>query len=182
MPAAQRRAGNRSQIIGMTASKKTPLPRLLYVDLFESAIRPPLSLRGTRSPGRRSEGLIATAQPSIADRRLFRFSYKTNAAVDGAPNFASRLMSNSRSFACGICNTAPGRWGFFDRPLRGFLWVFKQIPSWTRCDRMHFLHQGDAFAGDRQIGKYKNSADGPGSLISTVRTTHSDGKMRQLFP
>jgi hypothetical protein len=95
--------------------------------------------------------------------------YKANAAVDGAPNFASRLMSNSRSFAGGICNTAAGTRGSFDRPVRGFLRIVTRIPSWARRDRTHFLRQSVAFAGGRQMGKFKNSADGRASLIPIVR-------------
>ena len=49
-----------------------------------------------------------------------RILYKANAAVDGAPKFALRLLSNFRSCPRGICNTAAGCRASFDRPVRGF--------------------------------------------------------------
>ena len=50
-------------------------------------------------------------------------------------------MSNFRSFAGGICNTAAGTRGSFDRPVRGFLRIFTRIRSRAHRDRMHFLHK-----------------------------------------
>ena len=116
--------------------------------------------------------LIANGGGVSANSELHKnrsgISYKSNAAVDGAPKFRSRLMSNFRSCARGICATAAGRGNLSFARRRGFLRICGRIASWACSRCIDFLRQSVAFAGGRQTGKFKNSAGGRASLIPIV--------------
>ena len=128
-----------------------------------------------------SEGPGKTGGLSAATRELeymlrAEFPIRANAAVHGAPNFASRLVSNFRSCPRGICNTAVGRGSLLMAEHGDSHESVRGSPRGRAATVCIFCTKVLQSLGGRQMGKFKNSAAGHASLIPIVRTTRSAGE------
>ena len=105
-------------------------------------------------------------------------SYEANMALNGAPNFPSRLLSNFRS--CDTRNLHHRRRTpeSFDRRLAGVFANQSADPLTGARGCMHFLHQSVACAGCPKWASSKNSPDGRSAFIPVGHARASGGSER----